>query len=52
MDRGEGYEGLVLCVLCFAERVEQQAGSEEALSVLKRAFRAHQERVARTRERR
>jgi hypothetical protein len=51
LDRGEGYEGLVLCVLCFAERVEQQAGVEEALGVLKRAFRGHQERVARTRER-
>jgi hypothetical protein len=51
MDRGEGYEGLVLCVLCFADRVEQQAGVEEALGVLKRAFRGHQERVARTRER-
>ncbi len=51
LDRGEGYEGLVLCVLCFAECVEQQAGAEEALGVLKRAFRAHQERVARTRER-
>ncbi len=50
-DRGEGHEGLVLCVLCFAERVEQQAGVEEALLVLKRAFRGHQERVARTRDR-
>jgi hypothetical protein len=51
LDRGEGYEGLVLCVLCFAERVEQQAGVEEALAVLKRGFQGHQERVARTRER-
>lgn len=51
LDRGEGYEGLVLCVLCFAQRVEQQAGVEEALAVLKRAFRGHQERVARTGER-
>lgn len=51
LDRGEGHAGLVLCVLCFAERVEQQAGVEEALVVLKRAFRGHQERVARTRER-
>jgi hypothetical protein len=51
LDRGEGYEGLVLCVLCFAERVEQQAGVEEALVVLKRALRKHQERVAEARER-
>ena len=51
LDRGEGYEGLVLCVLCFAERVEQEAGVEAAVGVLKRAFRGHQERVARTRER-
>ena len=43
--------GLVLCVLCFAERVEKQAGVEEALRVLKRSFRAHQERVVRMRER-
>ena len=51
LDRGEGYQGLVLCVLCFAERVEQQAGVEQALGVLKRAFRRDQERVARRRER-
>ena len=51
LDKGEGYQGLVLCVLCFAERVEQKAGVEEALGVLKRAFRGYQERVAGTRER-
>jgi hypothetical protein len=46
LDRGEGYAGLVLCVLCFAELVEREAGAEEALAVLKRAFRRHQERIA------
>lgn len=51
LDRGEGFAGLVLCVLCFAERVEQQAGAEAALAVLRRVFRSHQERAARTRER-
>lgn len=31
--RGEGYSGVVLCALCYADRVERQSGAEEALNV-------------------
>jgi hypothetical protein len=51
LDRGEGYQGLVLCVLCFAGRVEQKAGAEEALAVLQEVLRRHQAFIARMRER-
>ena len=50
--RGEGYSGVVLCAPCYADRVEQQSGAEEALNVLRAVMRRHQARVADARQRR
>lgn len=50
--RGEGYSGLVLCALCYVDRVERQSGAEEALSVLRGVMRRHQASVASVRQRR
>lgn len=49
--RGEGYSGLVLCALCYADRVERQSGAQEALNVLRAVMRRHQARVASARKR-
>lgn len=49
--RGEGYSGVILCAPCYADRVEQQSGAEEALNVLRAVIRRHQTRVADVRQR-
>lgn len=49
--RGEGYSGLVLCVLCYVERVERDSGAQEALNTLRDVMRRHQTRVASGRQR-
>ena len=48
----EGYQGLVLCALCYAELAERQDGPEAALAILKAVYRTSQERTARATERR
>ena len=50
--RGEGYSGLVLCAPCYADRVEQRSGAQEALNVLRAVMRRHQASVASARQRR
>ena len=50
--RGEGFSGLVLCALCYVDRVERQSGAEEALNVLRGVMRRHQASVASARQRR
>lgn len=47
----EGFGGLVLCALCYAEHVEAADGPGVALDVLNGIFRRHQQRIARNRQR-
>lgn len=47
----EGYQGLVLCALCYAELAERQDGAEAALAILKQVYRGDQERRVRRTER-
>ena len=50
--RGEGFSGLVLCALCYVDRIERQSGAGEALNLLRDVMRRHQASIASAGQRR